>query len=194
MYTKSRLNVAELEELIGRDPTVRVLDVRTGGEFEAAHIPGSYNVPLADLDEHGATITALSDDVVLVCQSGARATKAEAALSRLGLRNVHVLEGGIAAWESEGRALRRAEKTRWSLERQVRLVAGLIVAVAIAASTVVPAAKWVAGLIGAGLVFAALTNTCGMALVLAKLPYNRSRSCDVDEMVAQLQRGASVRA
>ena len=189
----SRLTGVELIRLLETDPAVRVIDVRTGGEFESAHIPGSYNVPLADLDEHGATIAALDEDVVLVCQSGMRASKAEAALGRLGLMNVHVLEGGIAAWERDGHTLRRAESTRWSLERQVRLLAGLIVAASIALSAVVPAAKWVAGFVGAGLMVAALTNSCAMGLMLARLPYNRSHSCDVDQMVAQLQQGATAR-
>lgn len=68
----------------------------------------------------------------------------------------------------------------------MRLVAGLIVAVSILASILVPGLKWVAFAIGAGLTFAAATNTCAMGMLLAKLPYNRGASCDLRTVVAQL--------
>ncbi|MFN0028989.1 MAG: rhodanese-like domain-containing protein [Acidimicrobiales bacterium] len=187
------ISPTELKSLMGSEPTTRVLDVRTGGEFETAHIPGSYNVPLDDLDEHGATIAAIDEPVVLVCQSGGRAARAEVALAGLGMPNLRVLDGGIDAWQRQGGTLRHpAGPARWGLERQVRLVAGGIVAAAIGASVAVPALKWVAGLVGAGLVIAALTNTCAMGMLLAKLPYNRGSSCDVETMVARLRRGGPV--
>ncbi|MEZ5266551.1 MAG: rhodanese-like domain-containing protein [Acidimicrobiales bacterium] len=119
-------------------------------------IPGSYNVPLDDLGEHGATIATIDEPVVLVCLSGGRASKAEAALAGLGMANLHVLDGGITAWEQQGYDVRRGATGRWSLERQVRLVAGSVVLTAILASTVVPPMKWLAGAFGFGLTFAAL--------------------------------------
>lgn len=84
---------------------------------------------------------------------------------------------------------RGAEK--WSLERQVRLVAGAIVLVSILLSIAWPAARFVAGFVGAGLVFAAVSNTCMMGMLLAKLPYNRASSVDVEEMVARLARSTT---
>ena len=188
---QSRISPAELRSLLRDDPTTRILDVRTGGEFEAMHIPGSYNVPLDDLDEHGATIATIDEPVVLVCLSGGRASKAESALAGLGMSNLHVLDGGITAWEQAGHDVRRGSNERWALERQVRLVAGTVVLGAVAASTVVPPLKWVAGALGAGLTFAAVSNTCAMGMLLTKLPYNRSNACDVDNMVDRLRAGAT---
>ena len=187
----TRITPAQLRALVAAVPATRMLDVRTGGEFETAHIPGSYNVPLDDLGEHGPSIAAISDPVVLVCQSGGRASKAESTLVGLGMANLHVLDGGIAAWRQAGGEIRHGDRQRWALERQVRLVAGSIVALAVLASLFVPALKWVAAAVGIGLTFAALTNTCAMGTLLGKLPYNRSNTCDVDTMVSRLRSDAA---
>ena len=98
---------------------------------------------------------------------------------------MHILEGGITAWEANGFAVNRGAQ-RWDLERQVRLVAGLIVSFSVLASIVVPGLKWVAAVVGAGLTVAALTNTCAMGMLLARLPYNRGATCDAQTIVAQL--------
>src|SRR5690242_14568176 len=105
----------------------RIIDVRTPGEFETAHIAGAYNVPLNLLREHREEIVShLDEQVVLVCRSGQRAAEAEETLRAGGLANVHILDGGITAWEAAGFAVNRGAQ-RWDLERQVRLVAGSIV-------------------------------------------------------------------
>ena len=164
----------------------RLLDVRSTAEFTTAHIPGSYNVPLDLLREHKDELrTHLSDDVVLVCRSGARATQAETVLSTT-LDNLHVLTGGITAWEAAGGPLTRGAQT-WELERQVRLVAGSIVLAGVLASTVAPWAKWVSAGIGAGLAGAALTNSCAMGTLLSKLPYNRRNTPDMTAVLRELR-------
>lgn len=180
------LDVPALRQKLAAGEAVRLLDVRTPGEFETAHIPGSYNVPLDQLGEHRDEIRTLRDDVVVICQSGNRAGQAERRLAEAGMANVHVLSGGMSAWTQAGADVNRGAE-RWGLERQVRLVAGAIVALSILASIWVPALRFLAGAVGAGLTFAALTNTCAMGNLLARLPYNtRTSSCDVDEMVRQL--------
>lgn len=189
----SQISPTELQELIDQDPRVRVIDVRTGGEFEAAHIPGAYNVPIDALGEHQRDLVELGDPVVLVCQSGTRACRAETALVDAGMDNVRVLAGGMNAWQQEGREVITL-KARWPMERQVRLVAGSIVLSSILASTVFPKAKWIAGGIGAGLTFAALSNTCALGSLLAKLPYNRPAECDVDATIARLRADARRKA
>ena len=164
----------------------RLLDVRSPAEFTTSHIPGSYNVPLDLLREHRDELrTHLSEDVVLVCRSGARASQAETVLAAAGLENLHVLTGGITAWESAGGPLTVGAQT-WELERQVRLVAGSIVLVGVLASTVAPWTKWISAGIGAGLSGAALTNSCAMGMVLSKLPYNRRNEPDLATIVAEL--------
>jgi rhodanese-related sulfurtransferase len=180
------IDSADLQNLLESPTPPRVLDVRTPGEFESVHIPGAYNVPLDLLREHRDEILAhVDEDVVLVCRSGQRAAQAEATLSEAGLINVRILDGGITAWQAKGFAVTRGAQ-RWDLERQVRLVAGLIVSLGILASILVPGFKWVAFAIGAGLAVAALTNTCAMGMMLARLPYNRGVTCDVRTVVAQL--------
>jgi rhodanese-related sulfurtransferase len=154
----------------------RIIDVRSPAEFESAHIPGAYNVPLDQLGEHRDELARhLDEPVVLVCRSGARAGQAEQRLAAAGMGNIAVLDGGMLAWEAAGGAMNRGTQ-RWDLERQVRLVAGSIVLLSILLSLIFPAARFVAGFVGAGLVFAAMTNSCAMGMLLTKLPYNRPRA------------------
>ena len=115
-----------LRELLESSTPSRVLDVRTPGEFETAHIAGSYNVPLDALDKHADEIAqqlGQDQDVVLVCRSGQRSTKAQQLLRDAGLTGGRVLENGFIDWEGRGFAVDRGAQ-RWDLERQVRLVAG----------------------------------------------------------------------
>jgi rhodanese-related sulfurtransferase len=165
---------------------VRLLDVRTPGEFAGARIAGSHNVPLPDLADHaGALVSGPATDLVVVCQTGGRARQAAEVLRAAGHPAVAVLEGGVAGWQAQGGEVER-EKETWALERQVRLVAGSLVAGSILASLRVPAARFLAGAVGSGLVFAAVSNTCMMGNLLARLPYNRAASTDVAEAVAAL--------
>lgn len=188
----SVINARQLEEILTNRPDVRLLDVRTAGEYEAVHIRGAYNVPLDTLGEHSDEIRASVDaPVVLICQSGNRARQAEAALKECTMRNVHVLEGGMNGWLAEGFPVARGA-ARLSLERQVRIVAGGMAAVgAVLALVVNPLFALVPAFVGSGLVFAGVTDTCGMAMVLTRLPYNRAASCDVPAMVTALKNGST---
>lgn len=181
-----------LEELLAANPRARLLDVRTPGEYEAVHIRGAYNVPLDSLGEHAQEIRAnVNDPVVLVCQSGARARRAEEALRGCSMTNLHVLDGGVNAWVAAERPVLRGAK-RLSLERQVRIVAGAMAATGgVLALATDPLFALLPAFVGSGLVFAGVTDTCGMAMLLSKLPYNRPASCDVDAMVAALKSGAA---
>lgn len=183
------VDATTLREWLVRDENVHVVDVRTPAEFDSGHIPGSYNVPLDTLDEHRADLRHLTQPMVLVCRSGRRAAEAERKLAEVGLPNLTVLHGGIGAWLQIGGAVRQV-RLRWDLERQVRLVAGSLVLAGILASVAFKPAKWLAGAVGAGLTVAALTNTCAMGMLLSKLPYNRSASCDVRAVVARLAEAA----
>lgn len=186
MTSPATVASAELQEMLKSGASVRLLDVRTPGEFENSHIAGAYNVPLDLLREHRVEIRQhLDEDVVLVCRSGQRAAQAEEALSEAGLSNVHILDGGMTAWEGSGYGVNRGAQ-RWELERQVRLVAGSIVLSSVLGSLAVPRLKWLAAGIGGGLTFAAVSNTCAMGMMLAKLPYNRGPVCDAQSIVAQL--------
>ena len=186
MTSPATIDSQDLRERLSSTAPPRVIDVRTPGEFETAHIAGAYNVPLELLREHrDEIITHLDEDVVLVCRSGQRAAQAEETLRTAGLANVHILDGGIAAWRVKGFAVNRG-RPRWDLERQVRLVAGSVVLGSVLGSIAAPHLKWVAAAIGGGLTFASVTNTCAMGMALAKLPYNRGATCDAQTVVAQL--------
>jgi rhodanese-related sulfurtransferase len=181
------ISAAELRELMASGEAPSLLDVRTTGEFDSVHIPGAFNVPLDQLPQFRGEIATIPSNMVLVCQSGNRAGKACTELLGAGMANVRVLEGGMQAWEAAGGTVARG-KQRWQLERQVRLVAGLIVLAAIVVSIWVPWVRFIAGGIGLGLTVAALTNTCAMGAMLAKLPYNRAvPACDTATTVAGLR-------
>jgi rhodanese-related sulfurtransferase len=170
------------------DPdTVTVIDVRSPAEFETVHLRGSYNVPLTMVGEHTEQLAAhLDRRVVLVCQSGTRATQAHQRLAGVGAERVHVLDGGIAAYSAAGGDVVHG-RARWALERQVRIVAGTLVLAGLAAGLRAPKARLLAGGIGAGLTVSALTDTCTMGRVLAALPYNRGpRDRTPVEVLAQL--------
>ena len=186
------LSPSALVRLRAERPGTRLLDVRTPGEFEAEHIEGAYNVPLDTLGEHGAEIrTAVADPVVLVCRSGQRARKAEEALKAAGMDNLYVLDGGMTAWTTAAQPVRRG-LPRMSLERQVRIAAGTLAATGgFLALFVNPLFAALPAFVGSGLVFAGVTDTCAMGMLLARLPYNRGASCDVPAMVRALATGVA---
>jgi rhodanese-related sulfurtransferase len=181
------VSVQQVRELMAEDPQLRIIDVRTGGEFETTHIPGSFNIPLDTLDEHASDLADLEHPIVLVCQSGARASKAHGALTGHGKDRLHLLDGGIAAWEAAGADVVRGSSDKWAMDRQVRMAAGSMALAGVLASVFVPKAKWVAGGVAGGLVFSAVTNTCAMANLLGKLPYNRSNSCDIVAVLDEIR-------
>lgn len=170
------VSAAELQVWFSEGRVVRLLDVRSPAEYETAHIRGSVNIPADELDEVIGDLRQVGAELVVVCHSGARAAKACDRLRIGGVDGLRRLQGGVAAWEQAGHPLHRGRQ-RWSLERQVRLVAGGLVLSSILVSLRRPGARLVAGAIGAGLTFAAVSDTCAMGAMLTKLPYNRpSRS------------------
>ena len=191
--TASAITSTELRELLESATTARIVDVRTPAEFETAHIAGSYNVPLDVLDKHGAEVAehlGQDHDVVLVCRSGQRSAQASQLLAKEGLTGGRILEKGIVDWEGQGFAVDRGAQ-RWDLERQVRLVAGSVVLSSVLGSIAVPRLKWVGAAIGAGLTYAAISNTCAMATALSKLPYNRGATSDATTLLSRLGAGSS---
>lgn len=176
------LEVPAARELLNDAHRSWLVDVRTPGEFAAAHVPGSYNVPLDQVRAHAAQLST-EDPIVLLCASGDRAEQARTVLTSA--PNAAVVRGGIAAWEREGAPVSRGSGT-WSMERQVRFTAGLLVLLGVLGSLFRSPLRWVAGFIGAGLTFSGVTNTCGMARVLSLLPHNRSRPDDTQGLLADL--------
>lgn len=188
--TPATVGVAEARQLIESNADTLVVDVRTPGEFETVHIEGAINLPLDQVDAHLQRIVAdAGGRMVLICQSGQRARQAQEKLASAGLAEVSVLDGGMGSWVEAGAPVKRGRQ-RWSLERQVRLAAGLLVLLSIVLSIWAPEARFVAGFIGAGLTFAAFTNTCAMGMLLSRLPYNQAAGCDVDSAISRLRAAA----
>lgn len=149
----------------------QLVDVRSATEFASGHIPGAVNIPMDELETRIGDLRA-DLPVVLICQSGKRAAISGTHLSSHGL-DLRLLCGGVSEWERSGQSVICSQKTRWSLERQVRLGAGLIVLTGIALSRLVePPWIYLSAFAGAGLVFAGLTNVCLMANVLSRMPWN----------------------
>jgi len=167
-----------VSELRNKAPLeVQLVDVRTPSEFAVGHIPGAVNIPM---DQIEARLRDLCPNypLVLICQAGTRARITADRLSDRE-REIAVLEGGTKAWIQSGLPVVACVRTRWSLERQVRLIAGLLVLTG-ALLAMRTSVKWIylSAFIGAGLTFAGLTDICGMAIVLAKMPWNRSTNCE----------------
>jgi sulfur dioxygenase len=161
----------DLRPLLDQDAAPFLLDVRSQLEFESERIDGARLIPLHQLDTRLAEIPE-SADVVVVCRTGVRATVAAEALGRAG-RRARVLEGGMNAWRRAQLPIREGRK-RLAVDRQVQLIAGLMVLTSVGFGlTVSPWFLAVAAFFGAGLTFAGATGTCGLALVLMKMPWNR---------------------
>jgi glyoxylase-like metal-dependent hydrolase (beta-lactamase superfamily II) len=162
---------AELQALRAHTPGLVLLDVRTRLEFQSEHIEGALNVPMEELDTRLDQITEQAD-VVVVCRTGVRATIAAESLGRAGCQ-ARVLEGGMVAWRRAGLPMREGRK-RLAVDRQVQLVAGTMVLAGVALGAFVnPSFLLLAAFFGAGLTFAGATGTCGLALVLMRMPWNR---------------------
>ncbi|TQJ36967.1 rhodanese-like domain-containing protein [Streptomyces sp. SLBN-115] len=169
-----------------------IVDVRTPGEYAEGHISGALNIPLDQLDQALPDLrtAAQRGEVLVVCASGARSENACRMLAENGIHTA-TLTGGTGAWAAQGHDLHRPESTQkatWGMERQVRLTAGSVVLLGLALGEVVhPAFRLLSAGIAGGLVFSAVTNSCGMAAMLAKLPYNRPRKADLDATLARLR-------
>lgn len=173
MKTISPLELHELR----KGHALALLDVRTPAEHAEVHIPGAHLLPLDRLEPDKLAETngfSKSQPVYIVCHSGNRAKQAASRLSQAGFVDCVVVEGGTVAWAEAGLPVNRQASKVISLERQVRIAAGSIVLVGVLlAQFVAPQFIWLSGFVGAGLIFAGVTDWCGMGLLLARLPWNQ---------------------
>lgn len=174
---KAAISIYELSQLwrSGRKPDI--IDVRSETEFAAAHIPGAKCIPLEQLPVRHADLG--EGDLVLVCEAGMRASLAQKSLSKR-RGGVLVLDGGTRAWREAGLPVTNALRTSWSLERQVRLGAGVAILIGIVLALLVGKA-WILmpAFIGTGLAFAGATDICMMGRLLARMPWNQLSNSDI---------------
>jgi len=176
-----QITVQDLQRLIDSEPRLTLVDVRSASEFAAGHLPQAMNIPLEEADVRIDDLG--TGPVALLCQSGNRAGMA-CELLRSHHPNLLVVEGGTDAWLRAGGPIVATSAVRWSLDRQVRFGAGMMVLAGTLLSLFHhPGWIGLAIFVGAGLTFAGLTNICGMAFLLAKLPWNRPASPKMKQQV-----------
>ena len=166
----------DVREVSGNFDDYLLVDVRMGGEFANVHVDGAVNMPLDGL---GGSVSELKDQaagkkIALMCLGGKRASMAYEKLTGQGIDNCFVVEGSIKAWQEADLAVIKGAGTI-SLERQVRIAAGTLVLTGVLLGVFVhPGFLALSGFVGAGLIFAGVTDTCGMAMLFARMPWNRS--------------------
>ena|SRR5258708_7222623 len=176
MRVKQCISVEEAQVEQSEARAAQWVDVRSPSEFAAGHIPGAANIPLDELE---ARLRDISNEkpVLLICQSGKRAAMAAEFLEKCH-GEIVLLDGGTKAWSAAGLPLVQSVRTRWSLERQVRLIAGLLVVASVALAVAVhPMFMGLAAFVGLGLTFAGATDICAMGMLLAKMPWNHAAGC-----------------
>jgi len=171
------ISPAALSAILGAGDNHELLDVRTPPEYTSAHVPGARMIPLNELKvEAFLAQHKPGRPIYVLCQAGARAGKAIEQFERAGCEDCVLVEGGTQAWIDAGLPVHRGASKVLPLMRQVQIVVGSLAAAgAILALAVDP---WFAVLplfLGCGLVFAGITGTCGMALLLARMPWNREQ-------------------
>jgi len=168
------INVDQLKHLIKTD-SVLLVDVREADEYASERIDGAILVPLSKFD-HRQIANDLDKQVVLYCRSGNRSQLAAEKLLDAGYTEVTHLKGGIMAWRSQGMPIKANKNAPISIMRQVQITAGSLVFFGTILSAVIsPWFMLLTGFVGAGLMFAGISNTCAMANLLGKLPYNQKR-------------------
>jgi rhodanese-related sulfurtransferase len=172
------ISPSQLSELIKNGQKIQLIDVRTPLEFREVHATCAKNIPLDKFvpSEVAKTQNNSSEPLYVICKSGGRGKQACDKLIAAGQTNVVNVEGGTVAWELAGLPIVRGRKAM-SLERQVRIAAGSLVVIGVVFSFMVhPYFVGLSAFVGAGLVFAGITDTCGMGMLIAKMPWNQVSS------------------
>jgi rhodanese-related sulfurtransferase len=166
--------VHEINELLSDGGECQVIDVREFSEFGSERIADAQLMPLSNFEKHAGEIDH-TKPVYLMCRTGRRATDAARRLAEKGFTDIHVIEGGMLEWSRVGLPVVKGESRVWALERQVRFAAGLLVLTGIMLSVLVHTGfVWLSAFVGAGLVFAAVTDTCAMGMLIARMPWNKA--------------------
>ncbi|CAN5119899.1 rhodanese-like domain-containing protein [soil metagenome] len=173
------INPQEFADRCKDGKKIDLIDVRTPVEFREIHVEIARNVPLDQLDATAVMQNRSgsgNDPLYVICRSGGRGKQACEKFLKAGFSNVTNIEGGTMACVEAGLPIVRGKKAI-SLEQQVRIVAGMLVLLGASLGWFVhPAFIGLSAFIGAGLLFAGISNTCGMGMILAKMPWNQSNT------------------
>jgi len=179
--TESSVTAQELQRRMDAGQAACLLDVRTSGEYGAAHIPGTKLIPLDELDAAAFCRERNGDGspVYVLCQSGGRARRAIEKLKAAGVQGCVLVEGGTQAWIDAGLPVNRGPSRVLPLMRQVQITVGFLAGLGgLLALTVNKFFAIIPLIVGSGLLFAGLTGFCGLALGLAKMPWNKTSNCN----------------
>jgi rhodanese-related sulfurtransferase len=179
--TVNAIKPQQLAELCKTGKKIDLIDVRTPVEFREVRVEIARNVPLDQLDPAVLMQTrngSANDPLYVICRSGGRGQQACEKFLQAGFSNVFNVEGGTTACLETGLPVVRGKKAV-SLERQVRIAAGSLVLLGVGLTFIHPAFLGLSAFVGAGLIFAGITDTCGMGMLLARMPWNQcsTKSC-----------------
>mgnify|MGYP001468451443 CR=1 FL=1 len=172
--TADKLDALTLFEQCQEVPNLTVVDVRSPLEFQSEHIEGAINLPVDSIEEKGKELP-LDNELVFVCRTGTRARRALEMAREAGL-TATLLDGGMLAWKKQGLPVVEG-KRRLPVDRQVQLTVGVGILTSVGLGLTVN--RWflaLAGIFGAGLTYAGLSGTCGLAKALEKAPWNKLES------------------
>lgn len=175
----SHKRIHPLDLMANKTADLCIVDVRTTAEVKASKLPDSLHIPLheltperlrADIAKSGKN----GSSIYLLCQSGKRAEMAADQLQDQLDAELIIVEGGINALRDAQIPLQQSGKAVMSLERQVRIAAGFLVFSGVLLGSLFnPGFYWLSGFVGAGLMFAGITDTCMMGMLIARMPWNR---------------------
>ena len=167
------LSIEETKIKRESDSSIPLMDVRTPAEFGGVHAERAVNYPMESLDIEEVPFSK-EEEIHVICQSGGRSMKVCQQMDAAGFSRIVNVQGGTSAWQSAGLPVVEGKKMM-SLERQVRIAAGSLVVIGTMVGQFVhPGGFGLSAFVGAGLVFAGVTDTCGMGMMIAKMPWNRS--------------------
>lgn len=170
----SNITVQQAQEKLSQG--AMLIDIRENDEFIREHIQGAICIPLEQLNTHGLP-DQTDNCVIFCCKSGGRTQSACNQLAKLTQNSdleIYVLDGGLNSWKAAGLAIEGDKKAPLPMMRQVQIAAGsLILLGMLLGSSISPIFYLLATFVGAGLVFAGISGFCGMAVLLAKMPWNK---------------------
>lgn len=172
------ISCKQLAELCDQG-NAEVIDVRTPAEYREVHCSYARNVPLDSLNPAAVMANRNGSEgqpLYVICRSGTRSSKACEAFVKAGYTNIINVEGGTSAWDNAGLPVVRGKKTM-SLERQVRIAAGFLVLTGVLLGWFQHEYFYfISGFVGAGLMFAGITDTCAMGMLISKMPWNQVKT------------------
>lgn len=178
------ISAEEFSKKLSSGEALDILDVRTGVECRAEKLSCKVDyIPLHELDSKrfaaDRNARGAAGPLYVLCRSGGRAAKAAASLADAGVADIVIVKGGLSACSSCNIPTEKGKVI--SLERQVRIAAGALVLSGVLLGHFVDDSFYIlSGLIGGGLIFAGITDYCGMAMALARAPWNRA---DISEEI-----------